>query len=102
MKAMLAALLALGLSCVMATAQARSAEREAAEAREAGLPAVTVFVDANWGNRTNGAARKLTETHQAWGRHGYQLLSVEPYVENGDLAGFFVSYRRADVEGGTQ
>ena len=98
MKAMLAVLLALGLSLTLSTVQAKSAEREAAEAREASLPAVTVFVDANWGNRTHGAARKLTELHQVWGRHGYRLVSVEPYVENGDLAGFFVSYRQASPD----
>lgn len=68
-------------------------DKDAAKARQAGSPAVTVFVDATWGNRTHGAARALTSLHLAWGRHGYQLVSVEPYAENGDLVGFFVSYR---------
>lgn len=77
---------------------AKDQDKEAAKARAEGKPAVTVFLDANWGNRTNGAAKALTELHQAWARHGYQLISLEPYEENGDLVGFFVSYRDAAAD----
>ena len=83
----LAALLACG------TCFARDFNKEAAEAREQGLPAISVYVDANWGNRTNGAASALTNAHSAFGRAGYELVDVETYSENGDLQGFFVSYR---------
>lgn len=84
----LAALLACGVSV------ARDFSKDAAEAREQDLPAVSIYVDANWGNRTNGAASALTEAHTAFGRAGYELVDVEAYSENGDLQGFFVSYRR--------
>ena len=87
-------LLALTLLLASAPLFAKDHAKQAERAREQGLHAVTVFVDANWGNRTNGAAKGLTEVHQAWGKHGYQLVSLEPYSENGDLVGFFVSYRR--------
>lgn len=83
----LAALLACGASV------ARDFSKDAAEAREQGLPAVSIYVDANWGNRTNGAANALTNAHAAFGRAGYELVDVEAYSENGDLQGFFVSYR---------
>jgi hypothetical protein len=86
-------LLTLAVLLIAAPVSARNHDKEAAKAREERLVAVTVFVDANWGNRTNGAARALTDMHQAWGRQGYQLVSLQPYDENGDLVGFFISYR---------
>lgn len=70
-------------------------DREAAEAASKQREAVTVYVDADWGRRTSGVARQLTEAHAAFAAHGYRLLDVEPYVENDDLQGFFVSYVRA-------
>jgi opacity protein-like surface antigen len=85
------ALLALVLA---SAAQARKLDEQAAEARARQLPAVTVYIDADWGNRTNGAARALSAAHAAFGRAGYVLVDVEGYSENGDLQGFFVSYRR--------
>lgn len=84
----LAALLACG-ACL-----ARDFSKEAADARQQNLPAVSIYVDANWGNRTNGAAKALTNAHVAFGHAGYELVDVETYSENGDLQGFFVSYRR--------
>lgn len=84
----LVALLACGASV------ARDFSKEAAEAREQGLPAVSIYVDANWGNRTNGAAKALTIAHVAFGHAGYELVDVVAYSENGDLQGFFVSYRQ--------
>lgn len=84
----LAALLACG------SASARDFSKEAAEAREQAQSAVTIYVDANWGNRTNGAAKALTKAHDAFSRAGYELVDIEAYTENGDLQGFFVSYRQ--------
>ena len=67
---------------------------QAAEAARQGLPAVTIWVDATWGFRNQGAANDLTEAHRAFAAHGYRVLDVEPYIENGDLEGFFVTYQR--------
>lgn len=89
--ALLAALLA------PAAALAKSFDKQAQQASEKGLSAVTIFVDATFGNRTAGAAKNLTEAHQAFVRRGYALIGVELYAENGDLVGFFVSYQRAEA-----
>jgi len=96
------ALIGIVLLFASAPLAAGSQDKDAAKAREAGLATVTVFVDATWGNRTHGAARALTEVHQSWGRHGYSLVSLEPYAENGDLVGFFVSYRLSESPEGGQ
>ena len=69
-------------------------ETVAEEAAQAGLPAVTVWVETSWGFRTQGAANALNRAHQAFARHGYKAVSVEPYIENGDLQGFFVTYQK--------
>ena len=57
-------------------------------------PAVTLWVDATWGFRHQGAANDLTHAHQAFAAQGYKVVSVEPYIENGDLQGFFVTYQK--------
>ena len=69
-------------------------ETVAAEAARDGLPAVTLWVDATWGFRHQGAANELTRAHQAFAAQGYKVLSVQPYIENGDLQGFFVTYQK--------
>lgn len=73
---------------------AKDFDRSAAAAAKDGLDAVTVFVDADWGSRGQGAAKDLNRAHASFAKHGYELLDVELYDENGDLQGFFVSYRR--------
>lgn len=69
-------------------------ERSAEEAAAENAPAVTIWVDATWGFRNQGAANNLTRAHKAFAAHGYKVVSVEPYIENGDLQGFFVTYQR--------
>lgn len=66
----------------------------AAEAARQALPAATIWVDASWGFRNQGAANDLTKAHKAFAAHGYRVQDVEPYIENGDLQGFFVTYQR--------
>ena len=66
----------------------------AAEAARDNLPAVTLWVDATWGFRHQGAANDLTHAHQAFAAYGYKVVSVEPYIENDDLQGFFVTYQK--------
>lgn len=72
----------------------KSPEKSAAEAAAQQLPAVTVWIDASWGLRKQGAANDLSRAHQAFAARGYKVLSVQPYIENGDLQGFFVTYQK--------
>ena len=58
------------------------------------MPAVTIWVDASWGFRHQGAANALSDAHRAFAAKGYKVVSVEPYIENGDLQGFFVTYQK--------
>ena len=74
----------------------RDHESAAREARAAGRGAVTVFVDVDFGGREDRAAGALNEAHAAFERHGYELVDVTAYTENGDLQGFFASYRRTE------
>jgi hypothetical protein len=72
----------------------KSPEKSAAKAASAGMAAVTIWVDASWGFRNQGAANDLSQAHQAFARYGYKVVSVAPYIENGDLQGFFVTYQK--------
>lgn len=72
----------------------KNPEKVAQEAVAQELHAVTLWVDASWGFRNQGAANALSRAHQAFTTRGYNVLSVEPYIENGDLQGFFVTYQR--------
>ncbi len=62
-------------------------------ARGKNLTAITVFVDISVASRKNGAATKMTKLHQQFARQGYELVDINIYTENGDLQGFFVSYK---------
>ena len=90
-------LLAVLLACAL-PAQAglfqKKPETAAQDAARANLPAVTIWVDASWGFRNQGAANDLTRAHSAFAAQGYKVVSVQPYIENGDLEGFFVTYQR--------
>ncbi len=72
----------------------KSPDKAAEEAARTGLLAATVWVDASWGFRNQGAANSLSKAHQAFATRGYKVVSVEPYIENGDLQGFFVTYQK--------
>jgi hypothetical protein len=74
---------------VSARDYAEQADRAVAEEQAA----VTVFVDVDWGGREDGAAKELTRAHTAFAARGYQVVDVEGYIENGDLQGFFATYR---------
>ena len=97
-KLVLATLLGATSLAVALPAQATLFEKKpetvAEEAARANLSAVTIWVDASWGSRNQGAANSLSKAHQAFAAHGYKVLSVEPYIENGDLQGFFVTYQK--------
>ena len=72
----------------------RVSKFRAEEAARANMTAVTIWVDASWGFRNQGAANALSKAHQAFASRGYQIVDVAPYIENGDLQGFFVTYRK--------
>lgn len=88
----------LAVACTALPAHAalfgRSPEASAEEAARADMAAVTIWVDASWGFRRQGAANDLSRAHQAYAARGYKVASVEPYIENGDLEGFFVTYQK--------
>ena len=94
----LACALALALVALTPNAHARlfgkKPEVVADDAAKNQLPAVTVWVDASWGFRNDGAANNLTQAHVAFAKYGYKVVSVQPYIENGDLQGFFVTYQK--------
>ena len=85
---------ALALLSCAAAASARDYEQQAKRALAENPRVVTIFVDADWGGREDGAARELTRAHRAFAARGYYVVDVEGYDENGDLQGFFVTYRR--------
>ena len=90
-------LLAVMLAAVTLPAYAlfdKKPEASAAEAAQQGLQAVTIWVDATWGFRNQGAANALSRAHQAFAAKGYRVQSVQPYIEDGDLQGFFVTYQK--------
>jgi hypothetical protein len=87
-------LLVLALLAASPACPAASLEKVATEAQATNQPAVTVWVASTWGFRTEGSATKLNEAHRIFAAHGYEVVSVEPYIENSDLEGFFVTYRR--------
>lgn len=72
----------------------KSPDKSAEEAAHANMAAVTIWVDATWGFRHQGAANALSDAHQAFAARGYKVVSVQPYIENGDLQGFFVTYQK--------
>lgn len=92
-------LLAALLSCAAilpahAALFGKSPEQSAAEAAAANMSAATIWIDASWGFRNQGAANTLSKAHNAFAARGYKVVSVEPYIENGDLQGFFVTYQK--------
>ena len=90
---LLAALLSSALPA-QAALFGKSAERAAEQAASENASAATIWVEASWGFRNQGAANDLTAAHKAFAARGYKVVSVEPYIENGDLEGFFVTYQR--------
>ncbi len=87
-------LLTLALLAASPAALAESLEAIATQAQASGQPAITVWIASTWGFRKQGTAKDLNEAHRVFGAHGFDVVSVESYIENGDLEGFFVTYRQ--------
>ncbi len=86
-------LIALLLTIMSLPAVAGDFAKQAEQAVAERLSAITVFVDVDWGGREDAAARELSRAHTAFYARGYVVVDVEGYTENGDLQGFFVTYR---------
>lgn len=65
-----------------------------AHASDRSPESITVFVDATFGFRKDHMARQLSSSHADYEARGYHFADMEPYTENGDLVGFFVTYTR--------
>ena len=56
--------------------------------------ALTVFRDVSRFGRKNSAAKNMTEKHAELALEGWMFADMEPYLENSDIEGFFLSYTR--------
>lgn len=92
---MLPALLAALLFAALPATAANYADDAAAAAR-AGHAGYTVYVDVTFGMRKDGAAKELNRVHVEFAAQGFEPVAVTAHEENGDLQGFFVTYRRRD------
>lgn len=84
-------------AALLAAAASMSAKQPgtvAEEAQAVDLPAVPLWVQASRGMRNQGAANRLTRAHAAFAKHGDAGVRVAPSIENGDLPGCFVRYRK--------
>jgi hypothetical protein len=84
----LAALLAAALAWSL------SSRLPAEEPAEACSESLTLFQDVSRFGRKNSAAKNMTELHAEQAREGWVFIDLEPYTENGDLEGFFLTYSR--------
>ncbi|MEO9079737.1 MAG: hypothetical protein ABI268_10540 [Rhodanobacter sp.] len=82
---------ALGGGCALLLAHTGAAQAAAPVDKAS---TVTVFVDATFGFRKKHLASQLTKSHAEYAARGYRYVDMAPYVENGDLVGFFVTYTR--------
>lgn len=89
------ALLAATLFAALPATAANYADDAAAAAR-AGHAGHTVYVDVTFGMRKDAAAKELNQAHVEFAAHGFEPVAVTSHEENGDLQGFFVTYRRRD------
>lgn len=90
--------LLLGLALATATAAvpalAADYSKQAVEAYTSGSAGYTVYVDVTFGMRKRIAAKELNDAHAAFSNQGFEPVAVTDHLENGDLQGFFVTYRR--------
>ena len=53
---------------------------------------VTIYMDISAMGRKRRAAEKMTDLHKQHFAKGWTVVDVDPYIENGDLQGFFITY----------
>jgi len=79
------------LGMVLAQSENLSAETTRAASCE---EAKTIFRDASRFSRKNNGAENMNKQHDKYTRAGWKFVDMETYIENGDLEGFFLTYRR--------
>lgn len=89
-----APLLGLALGLASPSVLAADYEAQAAKAFQSASNGYTVYVDVTFGLRKRVAANELNKAHLAFSNQGYEPVAVDPHTENGDLLGFFVTYRK--------
>jgi hypothetical protein len=93
-RSFLPALLAAALAFAALPATAADYTDDAADAARSGASGHTVYVDVTFGLRKRVAAAELNDAHRAFSAQGFEPVAVSAHEENGDLQGFFVTYRR--------
>ena len=94
MRVALFVVLALCVSCGAFASDESEFTELIAKAEGERVGALTVFVDVAWGARKDRAAKQLSAAHRTFALQGWSPVDVESYIENGDLQGFFVTYRK--------
>jgi hypothetical protein len=85
------------LCCALLSGNTVFAADYAAKANQAATnnqTGYTIYVDVNFGMRKRSAADELNKAHQAFSLQKFEPISVVAHEENGDLLGFFVTYRK--------
>ena len=57
---------------------------------------LTIYMDISAVGKTTRAAERMTALHKAHQVKGWKVIDVDPYVEDGDLQGFFITYVAAE------
>ncbi len=94
MRPVLASLLGLALGLASLSVGAANYEDDAIKASQSASNGYTVYVDVTFGLRKRMASKEINEAHAAFSQQGYEPVSVAPHTENGDLLGFFITYRK--------
>ena len=90
-KTLLGLMAGLILGLVLAQSGSLSAQSSPALTCE---QAITIFRDASRFSRKGNGADNMSKKHDEYTIQGWKFVDMETYIENGDLEGFFLSYRR--------
>lgn len=96
MRILFVPLLGLALGLASLSAGAANYQDDAVKAFQSASNGYTIYVDVTFGLRKRTAAKEINEAHAAFSQQGYEPVSVAPHTENGDLLGFFITYRKRD------
>lgn len=92
----LASLLVLCVALSLASVPVHAEKRPEVPAPGDVGSAVTVFLSVGVTGRKDLAAARMTELHERFFENHWTLVDVDPYVENGDLQGFFVTCKAVE------
>lgn len=84
----IAIILVFGFSIVSVRADGKA---DAVEQAKPGA-GLTIYMNLSMLGRKSRAAKRMTELHQKYYSKGWSVVDVDPYLENGDLQGFFITY----------